>query len=128
MTRFPFQQQLPHYYGDITRMIFIIVGVIMLFGLPTMTLVLRLPVIVPVVAVVILALAAGFTSPRYRSSLLLNIWVSSLGLAAFIYVSFFLTHLYVANKGWLFMNQIIAALFLIALYFSVKSLRGYSGS
>lgn len=127
MSMFPYQRQLPHYYGDITRLLFIVVGVIMLFGLPTMESALQLPVFIPVIAIVILAFAAGYTSPRYRSSLVLNIWVSSAGLASFIYVSLFLRSHFLGS-GWLFLNQVIAVLFLVSLYLSIKSLRGYSGS
>jgi hypothetical protein len=122
-----YQPPLPHYYGDITRIIFIVIGVIMLLGLPSMTQVLNLSAAYPIVAIIILGVAAGYTNPKKRGSLLLNIWVSVIGLAAFIYISLFLrSHFF--TGGWLFLNQIIAILFLVSLYFSIKSLRGYSKS
>ncbi len=127
MSMFPYQRPLPHYYGDITRALFVAIGIIMLLGLPKMTQLLQVPAIYPIIAIVLLAMAAGYTSPKKRESLSINIWLSAIGLASFIYISWFMP-LQVAVGGWVLLNQIVAILFLAALYFSIKSFRGYSGN
>ncbi len=128
MSMFSHQQPLPHYYGDITRIIFIVIGVVMLLGLPMITQTLNLPVLYPIFGVVILGIASGYTNPKKRGSLLLNVWVATIGLGVFIYISWFIMRAQMSGGGLLFLNQAIAILFLVALYFSVKSLRGYTGS
>ena len=125
--QFPYQKPLPHYYGDMTRLLFIVIGVVMLLGLPKMIELLMIPVGYPIAAIAVVAVAAGFTNPKQYGSLILNVLVSMIGLASFIYVSWFM-RVQSLDSIFLFINQILAVLFLLALYFSVKSLRGYSGN
>lgn len=127
MSMFPHQHPLPHYYGDVTRAVFIAVGIIMLIGMPKMMQVFWMPPAFPIIAILVVGIAAGFTTPRRYASLVLNVIVSIFGLAAFIYVSWIMRAQGIGG-GLLALNQIVAVLFLVTLYFSVKSLRGYSGS
>lgn len=115
---------LSHYYGDFVRIIFIITGVIMLFGMSIMSLELGIPIGVSVVAILILGIAAGFTNPALRSSLVLNVVVSLIGLASFIYFSY-LSFQYNLSSQIELINKILAVGYLIASYLSIKSLRGY---
>ncbi|HVY36154.1 MAG TPA: hypothetical protein VG982_02670 [Candidatus Paceibacterota bacterium] len=114
-----------HYYGDTTRIIFIAVGIIMLLSMPAMTGQVGVPLGFIIATIVLLGIAAGLTSPVKPSSLILDVSVSILGLIFFIYTVWFMrSH----NIGGflLFLSQLIAVLFLIASYLSIKSLRGYN--
>ena len=118
------ERPVPHYYGDITRAIFIIAGIVVLIGFPAVTKQFDIPVIFAVIAIVVLAIAGGITNPVQYNSLVLNVWVALAGLVVFIYLSWFMreqgaTGIYLAS------NQLLAACFLVASYLSVKSLRGH---
>ena len=56
--QFPYQKPLPHYYGDMTRIIFVAIGIIMLLGLPQMTALLNVPAGVSIFGIVTVAVAA----------------------------------------------------------------------
>jgi hypothetical protein len=112
-----------HYYGNFVRIIFIVGAVWMLVGLPTMTKVLNIPIGISIVGVVILGIAAGFTNPVKKSSLVINVIISVLYTIIFSYLAWYLyTHPILG--GFFFANQIAGIVFLVATYFSVKSLRG----
>jgi hypothetical protein len=115
----------PHYYGNATRAIFIIAAIVLILGLPTVSQYFGIPIIFAGTAIAILAIAAGITNPIQRGSLILNMIVSVFGLLTFIYISWFM---YKHEFGGIILelNQLMALLFLIASYLSVKSVRGYS--
>lgn len=96
----------------------------MVIGLPTMTRVLDLPIIISIVGIIILVLAAGFTNPAVRSSLVINTIVSVVYTIAFAYTVWYLYGQSGVHQSFLLVNQIAAIAFLIASYFSVKSWRG----
>lgn len=116
-------QPIPHYYGNIVRVIFIVTAAYLLLGLPAMTALFGVPVIVSIIGVVILGAAAGITNPAKKFSLQLNVFVSLLFLVAFAYLAWFGydngfgTDVQIAN-------QLAAVALLVASYFSIKSLRG----
>lgn len=115
-----------HYYGNLVRIIFIAGAVLMVIGLPTMTKILNLPVIISIVAIVILVLAAGFTNPAVRSSLIINTGISVVYTIAFAYTAWHLSEQGGIHKSFLLVNQVATIAFLIATYFAVKSWRGAS--
>ncbi len=114
---------IPHYYGDLVRIIFIIGAVFVLIGIPYMTKALGVPAIIPIIAVAMLGVTAGITNPIQLFSLRLNVAISVIFLIFFAYIGW-----YAYNEGGNgvigFSNQVGAVLFLIASYYSVKSLRG----
>lgn len=117
------QNSVPHYYGNIVRVIFIISAAYLLFGLPSMTELFQIPVIVSIIGVVVLGAAAGITNPAKKFSLQLNVFISLIFLAGFAYLAWF-----GYDNGFgmdvQIANQIAAVAFLAASYFSIKSLRG----
>lgn len=117
-------KNLSHYYGDIVRVIFIITGIIMLLGMSTIGLEFGIPVGYSILIIVILGISAGFTNPVLKSSLILNVAVSIIGLAFFTYFSYLSFQMYLP-KNLELINKILAILFLISSYLSIKSLRGY---
>lgn len=118
------KKTITHYYGDIVRVIFITVAAIILFGLPQVIRVLHFPAVVAIFTVVILGIAAGVTNPIQPGSMFFNVLVSLFGLLAFAYTSVFM---YANHLGGflLVLNQIIAVAFLVAVYLSIKTYRGY---
>ena len=115
--------RIPHYYGDAVRIIFVVGAAYILWGLPRMTELLGIPVILSIVAVAILGIAAGITNPVQKFSLRMNAVVSVVFLISFAYLSWYS---YQESIGGVieFANQLGAILFLVASYFSIKSLRG----
>jgi hypothetical protein len=116
-------KQLHHYYGDIVRIIFIVGAIFILIGLPQMTELFRLPIILPIFAIALLGISAGITNPVQKFSLRLNIVVSILFLIVFAYTGWYSYKTNIGG-GVAFANQLLAILFLVASYFSIKSLRG----
>lgn len=114
---------IPHYYGDIVRLIFIIGAIFVLVGIPSMASNLNIPAIIPIIAVAILGITAGITNPVQLFSLRLNVGISVIFLVFFAYMGWYS---YASGIGGFagFINQVSAVLFLVAAYFSVKSLRG----
>ena len=113
----------PHYYGDSVRAIFIIGAVFILLGLSGMTKALGLPPVVAIIGMIVLCVAAGFTNPVQFFSLRINVVISIIFLIFFTYMGWYAHDV---NLGSVieFPNKIASFLFLIATYFSVKSLRG----
>ena len=119
-----FTTKITHYYGNIVRGIFITVAVILLIGLPQVTHLLQIPSFFAFCMIITLGIAAGITNPVQSESMVLNMYVSGVGLMLFAYLNwvFYFTNV----TGFVFsLNQVIAVLFLIALYFSIKTFRGY---
>ncbi len=117
------KKQIPHYYGDLVRIIFVIGAVFILLGIPFVTDILQIPAIIPILAMAVLAITAGITNPAQFFSLRLNVGVSVVFLIFFAYMGWYAYDTGLGG-GIGISNQIGAVLFLIASYFSVKSLRG----
>lgn len=117
------QKSFDHYYGDFVRVIFIAAAVFVLWGLPRITEIFDVSVVFPILTVVILGGAAGYTNPVKIRSLQLNVIVSGAFLVIFSYLAWYS---YANNLGNVieFSNQVGAVLFLFASYFSIKSFRG----
>lgn len=112
-----------HYYGDVIRILFILSAVIMSVTLPFLNTNLNVPVIVSIFAIVSIAVLAGFTNPVLRSTAVINTSVSAIGLVVYEYyaVQAYLVASFI--NLMFFVNQILALIFLFALYYSIKTLR-----
>src|SRR3989344_6236662 len=111
-----------HYYGDVVRQMFMVGAMIMVLSLPLVKDKIALPLFLSLIAIVGLGLAAGMTNPRQRAVIWVNTAISAFALAIFEYYAIksfseFKTLFFIAN-------QLLALLFLAALYFSTKTLRG----
>ncbi len=117
------QTSAPHYYGDIVRKLLFSAAILMLFGLPFFSE--RLPVSLSGSLVVIIAVGffAGLTNPIKSWTIFIDMVVSILATIIFEYYA---VVNYQTNSGadWLFwIDQILALIFLFALYYSTKTVR-----
>lgn len=112
---------LMHYYGNLVRKLFIIAAVLMLIFLPVYNDKIPFPYSFSIFTIVFLGIVAGVTNPLQKWVIILNTAISAGGVAIFEYMAI--------NKAVLltvffWMNQLLALLFLVALYFSTKTFRG----
>lgn len=115
-----------HYHGKIIRELFIAAAIIMIIALPVFKSHINFPISVSVLAILLLALFAGFTNPLQKSTAIFDLLASVMG--------FFVFELYALIKNGGFMNpffltnQLLAVIFFIALYFAAKTFRGFWGA
>ncbi len=117
------EKLLRHYYGDIVRFLFLVAAIIMLVTLPFLNPKLPVPVISSISIILAIGIFAGFTNPLQKPTALLNTIVSTIALVIFEY---FAVKTYMESSFgnlMFFVNQILALIFLFALYYSTKTLR-----
>ncbi len=112
-----------HYYGDTVRSLFIAGAVCMALTLPMFSGDIAEPLQVSILGILIVSIAAGVTSPRYRWSATVNAIIS---ICAVVIFESYAVNAYVHKTGtwFLFTNQILAFIFLLALYYAIKTMRG----
>lgn len=111
-----------HYYGHIVRRCLFGAAIVMLVSLPFVKDAVPVPPIVSVSAIIALSLFAGFTNSKQRGMMVVDLIISLAGAIVFSYYSIFSN----GTGGLLFVvNQINAVLFLVALYFSTKTLKNF---
>lgn len=114
---------LPHYYGDYVRRLFVAVAVLLLVALPFYpdTFLFFSPV-TGLLLVAALLLLAGITSPRKKLVIYADIACAFAGVFFFEYAAIinYEQELFAVS----FVRQAVAILFAFAAYFSSKSLRG----
>lgn len=116
-----------HYYGDIVRKLFLAGAVLMLLTLPFFNDLIAAPVAISILAVIVLGLIAGFVNPRELWVSILNTGIAAGAIFIFEYHAVDTYPIKSARYQILFwVDQVLALLFLIALYYSVKTLRGMS--
>ncbi|MBI4085473.1 MAG: hypothetical protein HY432_03160 [Candidatus Liptonbacteria bacterium] len=113
-----------HYYGDNVRKIFFAIAVITLITLPFFKDFIRTPVSNYIVAMIFLGLVAGFTNPEHRWVALLNVVISIYGILFFELEAISAFGFYEQQIWYFWTNQLLAFLFLTALYYSAKTERG----
>jgi len=118
------EDKLPHYYGDTIRLIFVIGGIGMLLTLPVFQDRINLPIFISIIAMLGIGVTAGLTNPRQRWVIIFNAVASALGFFIFEYYA---VDAFTGRVDLFFLaNQFLALLFFIALYYSVKTLRGFT--
>jgi len=116
-----------HYYGDLVRVFFLIDGILMLVSIPVFNDFLPVPAVISIAAVFFLVFVAGLTNPASKQVIILNVVASALSLIVFEYyaVQAYANFGVTTKLTFLFLvNQLLALVFLVALYFSVKTARG----
>ena len=110
-----------HYYGDVVRQLFLASGILILLTMPIYKQILPIDFIVITFFVVVLALAAGVTTPSQKWIIVVDTIISMIFLLTFQYFSF----TYYAYDSFIIflIRQLIAIIFLFSLYYSVKTLR-----
>ncbi len=115
-----------HYYGDIIRALFIIGAVVMLIMLPFSSSMLPIPVSISILIILVLVFLAGFTNPTQEFINYLNVLASAAGAISFEYAAASVNFSSARPLTFVFfiINQVLAIVFFLALYYSVKTLRG----
>ena len=117
-------RKFPHYYGDISRLFFLLAGVVMLLGLPILNQTVSVPAYISILFVLSVVFIAGITNPAQRLLSVLDLIVALVGFIVFEYYSI---KVFTADSIYFIylINQAIAILFLLAFYFAVKTVRGF---
>jgi len=113
-----------HYYGDIVRKLFLAGAIIMLLTLPVLNPLLPLPIFDSLLTIIILSLVAGLTSPRKKWTLFVNEIIAIGAVIAFEYYAVNYYIAYSAESTIFLVNQLLAVIFLFALYYNTKTIRG----
>ncbi len=112
-----------HYYGDAVRFLFMLAAIIMLITLPFLSGKLPVPIYFSILVILIIGVLAGITNPLQKWISVLNAVISIGALSAFEY---FAVKSLINNKVttlYFITNQVLAFVFLFALYYSIKTLR-----
>lgn len=111
-----------HYYGDLVRKLFLFGAVIMIVGLPFALNFLQLSLWQSLVAIVVLGLFAGLTTPSQTWVAIADLGISAVGL---VYFEYYAVRAFETYRWGIFgINQLLGVVFVVALYYSTKSLRG----
>lgn len=114
-------QNIPHYYGDTVRMMFVISAVIYALSMALIGNLLPVDIYTGIILVLILVFLAGVTSPHNRWLMFINATIAAIGvyLVQSAAITFFST-----DSLLLFLvRQLVAILLLFGFYYSVKSFR-----
>ncbi len=112
---------IPHYYGDYVRVLFVTTAVLSAVAIPVLGDILPFGTPVQVLSALLLVLLAGLTHPHSMMLFLYNILVSAIGV---VLLESAAISLYRIDSLELFLaREAGALLMLFAFYFSVKTLR-----
>lgn len=117
-----------HYYGDAVRALFVVGALLMLLTLPIFSAATPLPAPVSLIAIAVLGLAAGFTSPTQRWTAPVNLAIALTAVLGFGYHAVRSYAERTPADPYFWINQVLALVFLVALYYSAKTVRGMLGS
>jgi len=116
---------IPHYYGDLVRQLFIAVAVVWVAGDAVYGGYL-LPLSLPaqLMALLLLIVLAALTGPHGRVVMLLNAIAAALGV--FVIELFALPAQSTEPTIMLLLQELMAFFLIFALYYSIKTLRAYA--
>ncbi len=121
----PPSRPLTHYYGDTVRKFFLVAGLVLLFAILRDREFLSFYLVVGVFSVLLLTILAGLTNPRMREVIMADVVVSTVMFLLFEYLA---VNEYLQTGDFFdeifFLRQLLALVFLIAVYFSTKTYRG----
>lgn len=127
MTTLTAEKNVMHYYGDTVRFLFLIAAIVMLLMLPMFNEILNIPTIISVASILILGAAAGFTNPKQKWDATINVLVAAAGFLIFESTAVWTYQQQIDSiraERFFMTNVGLGLLFLIAIYFSIKTLRG----
>jgi hypothetical protein len=111
----------PHYYGDTVRVLFLVGGIVQMVTTAFYRSIISVPIPISMLGVMVLILAAGFTTHKNRSVILFDLVVSLFSTFYFEYIVLYGSYTGKDTLFWIY--QALALNFLFALYFSVKTFR-----
>ena len=114
-------QESEHYYGDTVRKLFLAGAIVMILTYPFFSPFVPQSPAFMIIAIVLLAVMAGTTSPKQH-------WMAAVDIAVSLFaVVFFENHAITFVRTpltWIFLtDQLLVLIFIIALYLSVKTCR-----
>lgn len=112
-----------HYYGNLVRRFFLIGAVIMLLTLPFLNPLLPVPLFYSLLAIIVLSLVAGLTSPVKTWAIFLDELIAVTAVLIFEYYAVGYYVQYSWESSLFIVNQLLAFDFLFALYYNTKTLR-----
>jgi len=112
---------IPHYYGNVVRRLFILNGAIVLLALPFFKAFLPVSTLAVTTTIVFLIIFAALTNPMLPWVNKTNVVISAIGLIIF-------ENLAIASYGLVafeqtLIYQVLAGIFFFSLYFGVKTFR-----
>ncbi|KKQ77373.1 MAG: hypothetical protein UT00_C0013G0004 [Parcubacteria group bacterium GW2011_GWA1_38_7] len=112
-----------HYYGDLVRFLFMLAAIIMLITLPFLIGKLPVPLYISIMVILAIGVLAGITNPLQKWISILNGLISTAAL--FIFEFYAVNSFSTSGVKTLYFitNQLLAVVFLFALYYSIKTLR-----
>ncbi len=121
----PPHREIPHYYGDNTRVLFVIAAIVLIVAQSTGA-ELPLSTIGAVISAVLLVIAAGITNPVQGWIHWLNAVVAVAGTLLFgiTAIDYYRAGVSIFDASFLYIEA-IALLSLIALYFTTRTIRGF---
>jgi len=119
------EKHVAHYYGDTVRACFLSAGAVLLFAVLRDDAFIKFYLSIGIGFVLLLTVLAGLMSPLKRSLVFINTLISGFGFAFFEYFALInyidtnelLTEVFI-------LRQLLALIFIIALYYSTKTFRG----
>lgn len=112
-----------HYYGDAVRFLFMLAAIIMLVTLPFLSGKLPVSIYISILAILAIGVLAGITNPLQKWISVLNAVISVGALSVFEYYAVKSLMTYQVTTLYFITNQVLAFVFLFALYYSIKTLR-----
>lgn len=117
-----------HYYGNVVRGIFVLVGLLMLATFPFFNDLVPVPLWLSIGIIAMLAVFGGLLNPAQRWILVVNTILPIVGLIVFQYeAAYAYAHIPVTETrrvAFFWANEIVSLLFFIATYLAVKTARG----
>ncbi len=121
----PQKRGIPHYYGDIVRKYLLFAGAMLLIAVLIDKELLSFYLFIGIFGVLAFTILAALMSPKVTSAIFTNAIISAL---MFLMFEYFAISAYLNSQTFLdlifILRQAIAVAFLVALYFSTKTLRG----
>lgn len=121
----PRGRRVPHYYGDIVRKYLLFAGAMLLIAVLIDKELLSFYLFIGIFGVLVFTILAGLISPKVTSAIFTNAIISAL---MFLMFEYFAINAYLKSQTFLdsifILRQLLAVAFLVALYFSTKTLRG----
>lgn len=114
-----------HYYGDTVRKLFLFAAIIMLFFLPFLTTYIQIPVFMSLLIILSLGIFSGLTNPKIVLIAALDTVIAIGGVLTFGHFAVEAYSFYSLDSLYFWVNQVLAAIFLVSLYYSTKTIRGF---
>ncbi len=115
----------PHYYGDDVRILFLIAAFLMLLTLPFFTAYIPVTIWTALLIILGLSLFSGLTNPKIFILAVMDMLIAIAALLYFGYYTIDAYSKYGIRELYFWLNEVLSFIFLMSVYFSVKTFRGF---